>query len=210
VSKANRKQGGLTLVEVALFLCLVGVLLAMSLPTFFRALRTSKMAEATEELDRIHQRVAAYYATRHELLPPPPPPTKSGTTQRPDPARSLPAAVPITVERCMPEAAGPAPADPSADPVEVDFQAPTTPGFATWKAIGYQPNGPLRYRYSLRPKVAGCGVLPRDSRSESVLVLRAEGDLDSDGTLSVFERSAVMRDDQLTLEPLLVVRDRVE
>jgi hypothetical protein len=53
-------------------------------------------------------------------------------------------------------------------------------------------------------------VLPVDSRGEPVLVLRAEGDLDGDGVLSLYERTVVTREGQLVLEPLLSVRDRIE
>ena len=187
---------GLTLIEVALFLCLLGVVSAVSVPTFLRALRTSKMAEAPLELSRIYAAVAAYYAT--------PQPASSASAPRADADTSGGRL------RCLPEAAGPTPSQPSKDPTQIAFAADDTPGAPTWRAIAYQPSAPIRYRYSLLPGDAGCGNLAEDSHGQAVLSLRAEGDLDGDGVLSQFERSATIRQGELALDPLLTVRDRVE
>ena len=69
---------------------------------------------------------------------------------------------------------------PSRDAQPAVFASAET-GAATWRAIGYEPAEPIRYRYSFLPLRAGCGVLPADSHGEPVLTLRAEGDLDGDG-----------------------------
>ena len=82
----------MTLVEAALLVCIAGVLLAVMIPAFARALRTSKIAEATEELASMHRAAASYYAARHG--------------ERRD-----------RLVRCLPAQAGPAPAMPSDDPV---------------------------------------------------------------------------------------------
>jgi hypothetical protein len=184
-NSSRRRAAGLALVEAALLLCLVGILLAVGAPAFVRGLRTSKTAEAPEELERMFAAVAAYYAT--------PQPTPSGKRLG-----------------CLPVAAGPTPAEASMEPASVVFGAPETPGSATWRAIGYEPLGPVRFRYSLLPAVDGCGVQSKDARAQTVLTLRAEGDLDGDGVLSRFERNAGARDGELVLEPLLVAHDRIE
>ena len=181
----RRRYAGLTLVEVALILSVLGVALAVAVPTFLRAVRTSKVAEVTSELQRLHASAAAYYAR----------PQSVGESKR---------------LRCLPPAAGPAPARPAVEPVSVKLAAPETPGAVTWAALGYEPEGPIRYRYSFLPAAAGCAlVLPRDSTTP-LLTLRAEGDLDGDGTLSRFERHARDQDGELVLDPLLVMRDRIE
>jgi Tfp pilus assembly protein PilE len=183
--RRSRSTRGLTLVEVALLLSLLGVVLAVGVPAFVRGLRTSKTAEAPDELQRMFASVAAYYGSAQ--------PTAAGKRVH-----------------CLPEAAGPTPEQPSADPVEVQFTAPEAPGSATWRALGYTPAGAIRYRYSLLPEKPGCGVTPHDARDQTVLTLRAEGDLDADGVLSRFERTVTARDGELVLEPLLVVHERVE
>lgn len=161
----------------------VAIVLAAALPTFIRALRVSKISEASRELERLHARAQSYYAVAH-------------TT-----AEGLRAG-------CLPESAGPAPSAPSQEPVHVTFAAPEMPGAATWIAIGYEPEEPIRYRYSVTTSAPGCASGER--RTGAALVLRAEGDLDGDATLSLFERTLRIVADELVPEPLLVTRDRTE
>jgi type II secretory pathway pseudopilin PulG len=175
-ARARRAALGLTLVEVALLISLGGILLAVGIPGFVRALHTSKMSEAPEELSRIYAATAAYHA-------------KS--------------------PHCLPEPAGPTPAKPSQKPVAVRFADPEAPGSSTWQALGFEPSRPIRYRYTLAVPSAGCQQM-RDSRDQFVVSVRAEGDLDGDGVLSLFERNASMRDGALELDRLLVIRDAVE
>jgi hypothetical protein len=96
----------------------------------------------------------------------------------------------------------------------VDFSAPETPGHATWRSIGFQPETPVRYRYSLFPAAVGCGVsAPEAAEADApgrILTVRAEGDLDGDGQLSTFERSARAGEGVLVPDPLLFTHDRVE
>ena len=172
----RRAELGLTLVEVALLISLAGILLAVGIPSFVRALHTSKISEAPSELRRIYDATAAYYA-------------KS--------------------PHCLPESAGPTPAMPSEQPVVVRFADPEVPGSSTWQALGFEPSRPIRYRYSLAVPSSGCQQM-RDSRDQFVVSIRAEGDLDGDGVMSLFERNASMRDGALELDRLLVIRDAVE
>ena len=67
---------------------------------------------------------------------------------------------------------------------------------------------PIRYRYTLLPVVTGCGKA-RELPAPAV-TFRAEGDLDGDGVLSRFERTAVHQDGVLAPGQVVVVRDRVE
>jgi Tfp pilus assembly protein PilE len=214
--RRNRRLEALTIVEVALFVCLIGVLLAVSVPAFLRSIRTSKMAEASHELSRIYAAGAAYYATPQVLVPVPAArqaaslgSARTGTALAS--ARSKPLETPPVKQlHCMPVGAGPTPAKPSTAPVQVMFGAPESPESATWHSLGYEPSSAIRYRYSFLPAAPGCGVLGDDSHGEAVLTLRAEGDLDGDGVLSLFERKVGLSAGELALDPLLVVRDRVE
>jgi type II secretory pathway pseudopilin PulG len=172
---------GLTLVEVAIVVSLVGVVLAVFVPTFFREIRTSKIAEASEQLAHLERLAAAYYAESHRV------------DER-------------NVRSCIPEAAGPAPAEATEALVELDFTAEDAPGSATWTALGFDP-GQTRFRYTFLPERTGCGIRDRGL----AVTLRAEGDLDGDGTLSRYERRLSIRADG-TLGPTgpLLVEDRVE
>lgn len=177
-----RRRAGLSIVEITLLVSVVAVVLAASGPAFFRALRMSKVAEAPYQLARLQERAAAYYMT--------PQPTEAGLRMG-----------------CLPEPAGPAPAEPSVLPVMVVLSAPETPGAATWQALAFELDEPVRFRYSVVPSAAGCDG---NGRTSTMLALRAEGDLDDDGSLSMFERSLLVIDGELRADPLLFVKDRTE
>lgn len=177
-----RRRAALSVVELTLLISVAAIVLSASGPAFLRAVRVSKVAEAPHQLARLQQHVAAYYAAVHQ--------TEAG-------ARLA----------CLPESAGPVPAMPADKPVVAVFGAPESPGSATFRALGFEPNEPIRYRYSFATSQPGC-----DSSANSVrtVAVRAEGDLDGDGTMSLFERSAVARGGELQIDPLLFVRDRIE
>ncbi|HEY2734070.1 MAG TPA: type II secretion system protein [Polyangiales bacterium] len=177
-------RSALSLVEVAAILSVIGMLLAVAIPTLARSLRASKVSEASEQLDHLYRSIAAYYATAR--------PDANGNDSF-----------------CLPDAAGPAPILPAPTPVAVDFAAPATPGAATWSALGFTPKMPLRYRYTLVVPSPGCrqAAAPHPNR----LVLRAEGDLDADGVYSTFERRAdVLPHGELSPDPVLHIEDRIE
>jgi type II secretory pathway pseudopilin PulG len=180
-----RENSGLTVVEIALLLSIVGVLLAVAIPTFFRTVRTSKVAEASLQLTALYQTTAAYYDA-----------SAYRSTQR-------------VSAHCLPPSAGPTPDKPSPDPVKVDFFGKNTPGSDTWRALDFQPDTPLRYRYTFRAAKSGCELeMPPD---EPMVILRAEGDIDADGEYSTFERSAYGdKQGELTPSAPLLVRDRLE
>ncbi len=179
-----RSKAGATLLQVATGISVAGMVLAAFVPRFLREVRLSKVSEASEQLGRMHRAAAAYFAANH------------GTE-----------AVPI--ERCLPPAAGPTPAEPSADPVEVPFADPSTPDANLWRSLGYVPDRPIRYRYAFDPVASGCDL--RSPEGTFLVTFRAEGDLDGDGERSLFERRARGTEDG-TLVPvgILYVRDRVE
>jgi type II secretory pathway pseudopilin PulG len=166
--------------EAALLLSILGSVLAVFVPTFLRRVRTNKISEASELLQEMSDRAAAYYATSWG----------SG------------------LRRCLPPAAGPTPTAPGVDPAEVDFFAPEQPGHETWTALGFQPDRPIRYTYSYRPDETGCDL--GGSGNAGIVSFRAEGDLDGDGVRSTFERRAVLKAGALEPEGVLHVHQRIE
>jgi len=177
--RGRRRRAGVTPVQTAALIALAGSLVAVAVPTFLRTVRRSKMAEASTELARLHDRVAAYYSAVHD----------GGKTQ------------------CVPGPAGPTPEVPSPDPVEVVFGASDEATQNTWKALDYQPLGPVRFSYSFVPERAEC-----DRKANGVVaVLRAEGDLDGDENRSLFERRVLVdRETGAVRGDVLMMRDRVE
>ena len=165
---------------------ILGAVLAVAGPQFLRKLRTSKVAEASEELELLHRGAAMYYATWHAQ------------------------AAHGTKDHCLPSAAGPTPAQPSVDPVEVTFTDDATPGAPTWQALRFEPESGVRYSYSFLPIQSGCGVTTRQDGAPLVTI-RAEGDLDGDGTRSRFERYASPNaEGEIVQVEALVVSDRIE
>lgn len=147
---------------MGLVLCIVGVLLAVFVPTFVRRVRINKISEASELLQEMSERASAYYATTWS-----------------DGKRF-----------CLPRGAGPTPAAPTVDSATIDFAAEEHAGHESWEALGFQPDRPVRYSYSFVPSHHGCELVG-DQVLRSVS-FRAEGDLDGDGVRSVFERRATI------------------
>jgi len=184
IRSPSRRREGITLVEACALTCVGGIVLAVAVPTFSRHLRISKTAEAAEQLAALHRGTAAYYARGHA--------DSDGHTHI----------------RCLPEAAGPTPAEPSRWPQRIDFAAPNTPGAGTWRAIGFAPEEPTRYRYSVLPEEPGCGL---DAAGHAHRVtFAAEGDLDGDRVLSRFERRATAKDGELVPAGVLIAAERME
>jgi len=175
-----RGRPRLSLIEAALLLCLLGIVLAVFVPTFLGRVRTNKISEASELLQEISDRAAAYYATSW------------GGGKR----------------FCLPQGAGPTPATPSVDSAEVDFAAEEHSGHASWEALGFQPERPVRYSYTYQPSDHGCDLVTADGpRSVS---FRAVGDLDGDGVHSTFERRATIDVDGFQTADILHVHQRIE
>jgi hypothetical protein len=168
------------LIEAALLLCLIGIVLAVFVPTFLRRVRTNKISEASELLREMSVRTAAYYSTSWD------------TGKR----------------HCLPPTAGPTPETPTVDSEEVDFFSPEQPGHLTWEALGFQPNHPVRYSYSFTPSRHGCGLIGSDELGS--VSFRAEGDLDGDGVRSIFERRATLEADGLKPPEMVHVHQRIE
>jgi type II secretory pathway pseudopilin PulG len=177
------RRAGLSTLEVATLVSVVGMLLAVALPTLGRTIRPSKLSEASEQLDALYSAVEAYYAT--------PRPAADGGTAH-----------------CLPAPAGPTPEAPSDSPVRTDFGAQSAQGASSWQALGFTPGQPLRFRYTYTPAAWGCN---RHLTEGTPVVLRAEGDLDGDGLYSSFERRAhTLPSGKLQPDGMLHVQDRIE
>ncbi|MCS6797517.1 MAG: hypothetical protein NZ898_03125 [Myxococcota bacterium] len=166
--------------ELVVLIAVTAGLLAAGVPAFVRTVRTSMLAEVPHQLARIGRAAAAYYEREH--------PSADGPQSR-----------------CLPPTAGPVPERPSANPVDVDPQADEAIGAATWRALGFRFDAPIRFRYGLRVEPSGCGLEGR-----SLATAYAEGDLDGDGSLSRFERVWDGRDGRLIAAGVLHERDRTE
>ncbi|MEM9729441.1 MAG: hypothetical protein AAF997_12705 [Myxococcota bacterium] len=125
-----RSRPRLSLLEAALLLCIVGIVLAVFIPTFARRVRTNKVLEASEVLQELSQRTASYYAA-------------DWNADR---------------RHCLPPSAGPTPKVPTVEAEEVDFFSPEALGHTTWEALEFQPERPVRYSYRFTPSESGCDL----------------------------------------------------
>lgn len=163
------------MIQSAGLIALIGSLIAIAVPAFQRTVRKSKVAEASMELERLHQAVVAYYSA----------------SERPQ-------------THCLPDAAGPTPPAPSIESVPTVFGESASA--AAWKALKFEPLGPVRFSYSFTPNSSGCDLKVHGD----IAVLRAEGDLDGDGRRSHFERRVVVSREHEVVPDVLIVRDRIE
>lgn len=180
----HQRPNGWTVVEVSLIISVIATAAAMFLPAFFERIQLSKFDEVDRELADLAQSVRTYYEASHSVR---------GSDRT----------------RCLPASAGPTPEDVGELPTAVDFGDEATPGSPTWRALGFQPRLPGRFRYTVQSSVARCGVRP--APGEVMVRAVAEADLDGDGSLSRFTREFVMgADGTLTETPLLRVVNRTE
>ena len=176
----SRSRLRLSLVEVGLLLCILGIVLAVFVPTFVRRVRVNKISEAAELLQELSGRASAYYATSWA-----------------DGKRF-----------CLPSGAGPTPAMPTVDAAVVDFAAKEQSGYQSWEALRFRPDRPVRYSYTYAPDRHGCDLV--GGGALRFVSFRAEGDLDGDGVRSMFERRAAMSATGLEPDETLYVYRRVE
>lgn len=162
-----------------------GSLLAVAVPAFLREVRLSKTSEAADMLQTMHLGASAYFSIRQRI---------DG----------------VEHSRCLPIEAGPTPERPRVDARPVDFFDQRVHDAATWRALAFRSERPVRFSYRFEPVQAGCDL--RTPEHTYAVTYSAEGDLDGDGARSLFERrdAASSTEDVLVPVGILYVRDRVE
>lgn len=157
-----RRQKGLTLVDAAILLVILGLLAVGTIPVFVRSVRRTRMAEATMNLRKIFDTSVTYFVAH-----PDGPDDPLHVRQFPDTVAPTPDDWWATV--CGDGSARPYPPRPDT------WSAPT------WKAIGFAIETPFYYEYT---------YLSRGRGDDASFTARAMGDLDCDGVRSTFERSS--------------------
>ena len=157
--KSNPKAA-FTLIELMIVVAILGILASLAIPVFRTVLMRSKTAEASTNLSIMFKNVASYYSAER---------ASKGQTA-------------ALFNGCTVDEVGPLPATPHAQKQRVPSDNPS------FRAIGFYVGDYVYYAYGLAVDgtTGNCGGSANDP---SVYTLYANGDLDDDTTLSLFELS---------------------
>ena len=163
MNKLLSKKEGFTLIELMIVVAIIGILAAIAIPAFVNYVKRSKTSEAGSNLKAMFQGAAAYYEQENW-----------GNTM------VAPGSAAAASTHCVvPSAAASWTASDQKYVVDWDSEA------ASYQAINFAPADPLYFEYNITsdPAAGVCGNAAGDSTVYSFI---ANGDLDGDGTFSVF------------------------
>ncbi len=166
-----QSHSGFTLIELMIVVAIIGILAAVAIPAFVKYMRRSKTSEAEEMLAFMFRAGATYYMREHAM---------QGAAGRATLGASR-------LTQCIPTSAGPTPLAPTpgGGRQTVFFHDVGTPGASTWTALDFHSGDPLYFVYEFADSPDACAI-----SDVPAFTARARGDLDGDGTLSLFERAA--------------------
>ena len=166
--KLLNKKSGFTLIELMIVVAILGILAAIAIPAFITYIRRAKTVEATENVSKMFDAAASYYARER---------AGSGLTAS--------VRVHCTVAS---DNDGKDPSDQKKPGTYTNANA----GFNPTNGLGFSPSGDAYYRYEIATTNASCSN-PRGTTE--MYNLRARGDLDNDDTSSLFELAAGSNND---------------
>jgi type IV pilus assembly protein PilA len=160
--KLMNKKSGFTLIELMIVVAILGILAAIAIPAFVTYIRRAKTVEATENVSKMFDAAASYYAK-----------------ERVAPGITASSQIHCTV------ADDDDGKDPGTDKIAGSYEV-VGEGFNKTNGIGFSV-GPAYYRYELDSTP---GDACNNGTSADLYALRALGDLDGDNVSSTFQLSA--------------------
>lgn len=164
MAKLLKKKSGFTLIELMIVVAIIGILAALAIPAFLGYVRRSKSTEVTTQLDNLFKSMATYYENENATSP---------------------AINALTATNCTIAAVSGAGAAPDAAPNTTKRQFPAD--HAGFGAVKGAIAGYVYYSYYFDTDGGGCG---KTSNTGGLYTFKGFGDLDADGTISLFSLAA--------------------
>jgi len=162
----KKTKRGFTLIELMIVVAILGILAAVAIPAFLNYMRKAKTSEATLNIDRIFEGGITYFEAEHV-------------------ARGVGGGI---LQHCLPSDSGATPATaPSAAKYLTSLVATQFTANAVWQALDFSMGDNFYYQYNFDATTTNPGGV---ATAGTTFLAQAFGNLDGQGTTSLFERSA--------------------
>ena len=193
MSKLFSKREGFTLIELMIVVAIIGILAAIAIPAFINYVKRSKTSEAPANLKALFTGASSYYES--ERWP-------RGVETGADNAAQIAAST-----HCL---TGPMP-DPGYNPSDqkniIDWSQ-----IPQYQALNFAPTDPVYYQYLIASSTNEAdGMCGSEPGSDEIYTFSAVGDLDGDGSTSLFEMAVgTNADNALVRAPGIYTQNELE